>query len=246
MKTFTRTWAMVGATLLFAAGFASGCSDDEDDNANPTTSSTPSSASGTGASGGEGGSGATGGTAGQGGQGGNPDEFVFDTTPVGDFVQTDRHGAVEAGTVGISAPSGLGLGGEDITLRDAYNASNPVEDAAGMWVDEITASLNALHGALDDNLTMAGLTPATTAESLVQAAPVIVPDTIKFDPTKPVAYPNGRALTDQVVDITIAAALVKLDTDPPTPLNVLAELPLNPVANDVAFKPDFPYLADPH
>jgi hypothetical protein len=104
--------------------------------------------------------------------------------------------------------------------------------------------LTALHGALDDDLTGAGLTPATLDQSLAQAGPVIVPDTIKFDPSKPVAYPNGRALTDQVVDITVAAALVDLSGG--TPLSVLADLPLNPPANDVPFKAKFPYLADPH
>ncbi len=45
-------------------------------------------------------------------------------------------------------------------MRDAYNASNPAEDAAGKWVPEISKSLTLLHGALDDDLTGAGLTPA--------------------------------------------------------------------------------------
>lgn len=193
-------------------------------------------------------SGASGSTSGSGGgsggSGGGSADYAFDTTPFDDYTQTDRHGAVEAGTVGIAAASGLGLNGEDIELRDTYNASNPVEDAAGMWVPQISNSLTALHGALDDDLTGAGLTPATLDQSLAQAGPVIVPDTIKFDPSKPVAYPNGRALTDQVVDITVAAALVDLSGG--TPLSVLADLPLNPKANDVPFKAKFPYLADPH
>lgn len=193
-------------------------------------------------SGGSGGSG-TGGSAGGSGGGGSAG-YAFDTTAFDAYKQTDRHGAVEAGTVGIAAGSGLGLNGEDIAIRDMYNASNPAEDATGKWVPEISASLTLLHGALDDDLTGAGLTPATLDQSLAQAGPVVVPDTIKFDPSKPVAYPNGRALTDQVVDITVAAALVDLSGG--TPLSVLADLPLNPEANDVAFKKTFPYLADPH
>jgi len=158
-------------------------------------------------------------------------------------VQTDRHGAVEAGTVGIAAASGLGLNMRDIGIRDEYNASNPQEDAAGMWLAEISNSVSVLHGALDDDLTGLGLTPATLDKSLAQAGPVIVPDTIKFDPSKPAAYPNGRTLTDQVVDITVAAALLDLSVHP---LSFLADLPLNPAANDVPFKGEFPYLADPH
>ena len=185
-----------------------------------------------------------GGSSGSGSGGGGNAGYAFDTTPYDDYKQTDRHAAVEAGTVGIAAASGLGLNGEDIEIRDAYNASNPVEDADGKWVSQISASLTALHGALDDDLTAAGLKPATLDQSLAQAGPVIVPDTIKFDPSKPVAYPNGRALTDQVVDITVAAALVDLSNG--TPLSVLADLPLNPPANVVPFKTAFPYLADPH
>jgi len=222
MRTLAFAITILGTASLMGALI--GCSDES------ASTSSGASTSGSGSGGGGGGGGSA--------------DYAFDTTPFDDYTQTDRHGAVEAGTVGIAAASGLGLNGEDIELRDTYNASNPVEDAAGQWVPQITNSLTALHGALDDDLTGAGLTPATLDQSLAQAAPVIVPDTIKFDPSKPVAYPNGRALTDQVVDITIAAALVDLSGG--TPLSVLADLPLNPKENDVPFKAKFPYLADPH
>jgi hypothetical protein len=221
MRTLAFAFTILGAASLMGA--LMGCSDDAASSSSGSTSTSSSSGSG--------------------GGGGSAD-YAFDTTPLDDYTQTDRHGAVEAGTVGIAATSGLGLNGEDLELRDSYNASNPVEDAAGQWVPQITASLTALHGALDDDLAGAGLTPATLDQSLAQAGPVIVPDTIKFDPSMPVGYPNGRALTDQVVDITIAAALVDLSGG--TPLSVLADLPLNPPANDVPFKTKFPYLADPH
>lgn len=220
MRTLAFTLTILGTASLMGA--LMGCGD-----------------GGTSTSSGGGGGGGTGGAGGSGGAG-----YAFDTTPFDAYKQTDRHGAVEAGTVGINAASGLGLKGEDIELRDAYNASNPAEDAAGKWLPQIKDSLTTLHAALDDDLTAAGLTPATLDQSLAQAGPVIVPDTIKFDPSKPVAYPNGRALTDQVVDITIAAALVDLSNG--TKLSVLADLPLNPKANDVPFKDKFPYLADPH
>lgn len=177
---------------------------------------------------------------GQGGGGGG-DGYAFANDDYSAYQQIDRHGAVEAGTVGIAATAGL-FG--DTSPRTAYNEANPEVDASGEFVDEITASLTALHGALDDDLEGAGLTPATLEESLAQAGPVIVPDTIKYDPNQPTSYPNGRRLTDQVVDITIAAALLKLSEE--QPLTVLADLPLNPVENDVPFKNEFPYLADPH
>jgi len=230
MKTLTATYAILAAAFLFG-GLQAGCSGD-----------------GTTGTGGNGGGG-TGGSGGGGGAGGSAESFTFDSTPYGNYVQVERHGAVEAGTVGIALAAGLGpkyphvMGAEDISLRDGYNASNPAEDAANKWAGEISNSVNTLQTVLKDDLTGLGLTPANLATALAQAGPVIIPDTIKYDPTKPVAYPNGRALEDQVVDITIAAALLDLSVHP---LSFFADLPLNPPANDVPFKSTFPYLADPH
>ena len=68
-------------------------------------------------------------------------------------------------------------------------------------------------------------------------------DAIKYDPSAPTAYPNGRTLEDRVVDITLAAVLLSLDDHP---LDTFASIPLNPGANDVPFEADFPYLAAPH
>lgn len=176
---------------------------------------------------------------------GNDGGFAFADDPYEAYDQIDRHGAVEAGTAGIAGAQGLGLDpGSDIQIRDAYNASNPTEDAAGRWLDEISASVTAFHQVLDDDLQALGLVPATVEESLAQAGPVIVPDTIKYDPAMPTAYPNGRRLEDQVVDITLAAVLLKLG--PEQPLTLFAELPLNPPENDRPFKPTFPFLAEPH
>lgn len=171
----------------------------------------------------------------------NESGFVFATEAPSAYTQIDRHAAVEAGTVGIAATAGLGIA----PVRDLYNASNPVEDAAGRWVGEITTSVTALHSVLDDDLIGAGLIPASVATSLAQAAPVIVPDIMRYNPDLPTSYPNGRKLTDRVVDLTIAAALLDLSQGGQT-LTTLADLPLNPAGNDVAFKSDFPYLADPH
>ena len=43
--------------------------------------------------------------------------------------------------------------------------------------------------------------------------------------------------------ITLAAVLIDLSVHP---LSLFADLPLNPPENDVPFKSEFPYLADPH
>jgi hypothetical protein len=174
------------------------------------------------------------------------DPFVFPTDPYDAYTQIDRHGAVEAGTAGILASQGLGLmPGQDVALRDEYNASNPTDDANGLWLDEITESVVFFHDSFDDDLEMLGFVPADVNETIQQAGPVIVPDTIKYDPAQPTSYPNGRALTDPVVDITLAAVLLDLGV-PEQPLDLFASLPLNPPANDVPFQEEFPYLAAPH
>ena len=171
----------------------------------------------------------------------NGGDFEFESESAAAYTQVDRHAAVEAGTVGIAATAGLGIA----PIRDQYNASNPEEDARGMWLSEIQKSVTALHGALDDDLISAGLIPASVSQSLAQAGPVIVPDTIKYNPDEPTGYPNGRRLIDQVVDRTIAAALLNLGEGGQT-IDTLANLPLNPPSNDVPFTLIFPYLAPPH
>ncbi|WAS95970.1 hypothetical protein [Nannocystis punicea] len=171
--------------------------------------------------------------------------FVFPTDPFDAYTQIDRHGAVEAGTAGIAAAQGLGFNmGSDISIRDEYNASNPGEDADGKWLPEITNSVTFFLDAFTDDLEALQLKPATVDIALAQAGPVIVPDTIKYDPSMPTAYPNGRKLTDPVVDITLAAVLLELG--PAQPLSLFADLPLNPPANDVPFGAEFPFLAPPH
>jgi hypothetical protein len=73
-------------------------------------------------------------------------------------------------------------------------------------------------------------------------ANLVVPDTLKLDLGRPSGFPNGRRLTDPVIDITFAFLFVDLTKASP---NVLANLPLNPSANDKPFRAEFPYLAPP-
>lgn len=256
MHHFTSTRTLLGVALLCAG--LTGCGDDSQNNTTDTGGSTTTASTTSGGSTG----GATdnpttttptttdptattdatmtGGSSG-GGQGG----WAFADDPYEAYTQIDRHGAVEAGTAGIAAAQGLGLTpGSDIKIRDMYNASNPAEDAANMWLGEIANSVMFFHGALDDDILALKLVPATFDDTVAQAGPVIIPDTIKYDPTMPTGYPNGRKLTDPVVDITLAAVLLKLG--PNQPLTLFADLPLNPPKNDVDFKAEFPYLAPPH
>lgn len=72
-------------------------------------------------------------------------------------------------------------------------------------------------------------------------AQAVVPDMIKLSLNTPSGFPNGRTLTDPVIDITLAAIFLNLSKNGP---GTLVALPLNPPANDLPFKSTFPYLAD--
>ena len=74
----------------------------------------------------------------------------------------------------------------------------------------------------------------------ITVAQAVVPDTLKLDFTKPSGFPNGRLLTDPVIDVTLAVIFLDLTKHSPT---TLAMLPLNPAANDLPFRSTFPYLA---
>ena len=74
-------------------------------------------------------------------------------------------------------------------------------------------------------------------------ANIVVPDTIKVDLSQPSGFPNGRRLTDPVIDTELAWIFLDLSKHP---ADTLAKMPLGPSANDVAFRADFPYLAPPN
>jgi hypothetical protein len=128
-----------------------------------------------------------------------------------------------------------------ISSKDAYNQADPIDDAAGTFVSEIVASVDFLHSALDDDLLGLGLTPCATMDCVGQAAPFVVPDVITIDPSQPAGFPNGRRLTDPVIDVTLALVLLDLGVHDVTTL-----VGVNPTANDRKFRNAFPYLAGPH
>jgi hypothetical protein len=158
------------------------------------------------------------------------DPFVFASDPASAYVRVDRMGMPAVATAVI-------------TYDDAYNAADPVDDAAGTFVTEITGNVGFLHGALDDDLAALSLAPCVTESCVGQAAPYVVPDVIQVDTLQPAGFPNGRTLPDQVIDITLALILLDLTQESVT---TFADLPLNPAANDVAFPTGFPYLAAAH
>jgi hypothetical protein len=128
----------------------------------------------------------------------------------------------------------------DRTGMPAINEADPAADQAGTFVSEITDSVTMLHAALDDDLAAAGLTACLPADCVAQAAPLVVPDTIKMNLGSPAGFPNGRLLTDPVIDVTLAVVLLDLAVDGQTVMSLLGT---NPTANDVPFETAFPYLA---
>ncbi len=73
---------------------------------------------------------------------------------------------------------------------------------------------------------------------------LVIPDVLTIDPALPAGFPNGRKLADPVIDVTLAAIFLDIDA-PGQSAATLAQLPLNPSANDVPLPTGFPFLAPP-
>jgi hypothetical protein len=159
------------------------------------------------------------------------DPFIFANSDPGDYTRVDR-----VGMPGVSMML--------ITDKDAYNAANPSDDANASFVGEITTNIQALHTALDGALIDNGLMPCVAATCLLQAQPLIIPDTLKLNLTEEPGFPNGRTLTDQVMDMMLALILLNLGAADQDITTLIGQT--NPLANDVDFLDEFPFLAEPH
>jgi hypothetical protein len=71
-------------------------------------------------------------------------------------------------------------------------------------------------------------------------ANLVVPDVLQLDMTQPSGFPNGRKLTDPVIDITLAVLFLDLKSQPAT---TFANLPLDPTSTGVPEPATFPYLS---
>lgn len=76
----------------------------------------------------------------------------------------------------------------------------------------------------------------------ITVAEAVVPDTLTLNLAAPAGFPNGRLPTDPVIDVTLAVIFLDLSRHAAT---TFAGIPLNPPANDVPFRTQFPYLAMP-
>lgn len=205
-------------------------------------------------------------------------EFIFNDAPPERYAAVDRKGFPAVNT-------GLNIFGD----KDAYNAATPEDDAMLMFADAAVESLRFLHWGdgtatappampgpgLNDDLADAGMDPCTAPggagygecldPSENNGGGFAIPDVVKIDVDDAAGFPNGRRLTDPVMDVILAVLMLDLDFDQSTspivvdgtpsiltftalhdPDDETATFSLNPPANDVAFPDDWPYLAPPH
>lgn len=71
---------------------------------------------------------------------------------------------------------------------------------------------------------------------------LVIPDTLSLDVTRASSFPNGRALPDPVIDRTLAMIFLDLTQHS---IDTFRNLPVNPPANDRAYRTSFPWLAMP-
>ena len=95
----------------------------------------------------------------------------------GKWVQADR---------GALASQSVFLPGDEKT---AYQAAQPADDAR--FIPVFAHSLEHTGG--------------YTGEEAKQAAGILLPDILPYDPSKPASYPsNGRTVTDDVIDVFLS------------------------------------------
>ena len=145
----------------------------------------------------------------------------------GGFDQVDRMGIPAINTVLIPADQ-----------KDAFNLADPVNDVADYrataqaTIEALRAAVGSVEGFPAEDI------PGVPADVL---ATVLIPDVVTIDFSAPVQFPNGRTLTDDVIDAAVGLILNRG--------NVLGGGPGVGDAidgNDVEFMATFPWLAPAH
>jgi len=141
-----------------------------------------------------------------------------------------RHVTLAVALSGALILAGCGGGGTDGGSSTTANVPPPVTVASPVPPAPAGANFN-----VTDCLTQ-------QVSAGVTVASIVVPDELSVDFQKPSTFPNGRQLTDPVIDIILASIFLDLKKHPVT---TFVNIPLNPAANDLPFRPGFPYLAAP-
>jgi hypothetical protein len=122
--------------------------------------------------------------------------------------------------------------------KDAFNLASPVNDAAN-YRATAQATIESLRKVVD------GLFNGPTTQDggplgylfPNQLAAALIPDVVTIDFSKPLVFPNGRRLQDDVIDAALGLVLNR---------GGAAGISDGVDANDKAFLSAFPYLAEPH
>jgi hypothetical protein len=180
----------------------------------------------------------------------DPTAFVFATDPPSSYDRVDRAGMPLVATIGISS-------------QDAYNQADPSDDEAGEFLSELGDNFESFLVTLQDDLVdidscadyaESPADPEFLVDCLAQLVPYLVPDALGIDTTAPAGFPNGRALADPAVDITLALLTLDVVAGASASEGECFDAPctatswvgrLGPVANDAPFSDEFPYLAPP-
>ncbi|HUF54128.1 MAG TPA: DUF4331 family protein [Dehalococcoidia bacterium] len=121
-------------------------------------------------------------------------------------------------------------------MKDGFNQGSPATDVAEFQATaqaSIEGLRAAVNGVLDspvgeeDGGPLGDLTPE-------QVAGALIPDIVTIDFSQDVVFPNGRQLTDDVIDVALQLVL-----------NRTAGITDDIDANDKSFSSSFPYLAEP-
>ena len=78
-----------------------------------------------------------------------------------------------------------------------------------------------------------------------ESSRLIIPDTVTIWPDRPIGFPNGRLLSDPVVDITLGVVLLDINRAGQNAAS-FAALPLNPTSATKPPLPDFPFANTPN
>jgi hypothetical protein len=148
------------------------------------------------------------------------------------WVTTSRAGRIDRMAIPLVAaalfPPGAG--------RDPFNASDPNTDVANFTgtvvgsVERLRGIADTVFGPMQPGGALGRLTPA-------QVAAIVLPDVVTIDFSKPVQFPNGRRLQDDVLDATLGIVMNR---------GGAAGVSDGINANDRPFLATFPYLAEPH
>ncbi len=165
--------------------------------------------------------------------GDSPNIGVWGSTDVPGH-QIDRMGRPAIATVFIPnnpLPPDRAVDGKS-SKKNTYNASDPVNDQAN-FRSEVVDTLQVLFSLNDQGGPIGTDDPSDDAAKISGLADFLLPDILTIDTSSSAGFPNGRGLTDDVID---------------TELDLITEgtVTTDCVANDSTFLGTFPYLGSPN